>query len=536
MNSISFQSSSATREQDEYPELLESICARVHALVNSGAKLFTTNAEGLWGMFLDGLPLEARQHYTCNACRHFVERHGGLVTIADTGVSVPVLWDAEAVPGFFRASISAIQKVVSKAQVNGVFVSSHEVLGQPVTGEWNHLSITLPSTFVFKALTQTASQRMAQHSEEFKMIIAGLLEYPLAAVEQAIVLLKSESLYRSEKCLGVAEWLRDLHVRRNATKNNVLKTNITWLATATAPIGYAHIRSTMIATLLDDIVAGMPFESVSRRFADKMHPLQYQRPQSAPSAGNIAQAEKVISELGAAGALERRFARLDELQLIWKPVETHTPYKNGNGVFSHIKAKGDVSQEYDMSIPAISMTWEKFNRTILPTAGGIEFFVTRSPDNYSAILTAVNPDAPPILQWDSVERRNPFSWYVYHNGSMASRFNLSPGFVNVTGVCMQPSMWTSDLSHQGNSVFFILDGARDVDYEKSGIALFPEILKSELHGIRAVLESYSRSKSLSGFEEASACGIRLENKTNWNALFRVKSGGAVLTYKLDRWD
>lgn len=53
----------------------------------------------------------------------------------------------------------------------------------------------------------------------------------------------------------------------------------------------------MIGTLLDDIASGMSFDSVSRRFAEKMHPLQYQRPQAAPSAGNIAQAEKIVEKL-----------------------------------------------------------------------------------------------------------------------------------------------------------------------------------------------------------------------------------------------
>lgn len=35
-----------------------------------------------------------------------------------------------------------------------------------------------------------------------------------------------------------------------------------------------------------------------------MNPLQYQRPQAAPSAGNVAQAERIVEKLGIANSLE----------------------------------------------------------------------------------------------------------------------------------------------------------------------------------------------------------------------------------------
>ena len=73
----------------------------------------------------------------------------------------------------------------------------------------------------------------------------------------------------------------------------------------------------MIGTLLEDLATGMDFATVSARFAAKMHPLKYLRPQAAPRAGNIADAEKIVAKLGIARSLERRFARIDEIETLW---------------------------------------------------------------------------------------------------------------------------------------------------------------------------------------------------------------------------
>jgi hypothetical protein len=128
-----------------------------------------------------------------------------------------------------------------------------------------------------------------------------------------------------------------------------------------------------------------------------MHPLQYQRPQAAPTSGNIERAEKLVEKLGIQRSLERRFARLGEIQTIWKPTEEVK--HEGNGVFSHIKPK-NKNEIPKMELPPIKMTWRKFCETVLPSAKGIEFYVN-GVDNYSAILTAVHEDAPPILQWET---------------------------------------------------------------------------------------------------------------------------------------
>ena len=67
--------------------------------------------------------------------------------------------------------------------------------------------------------------------------------------------------------------------------------------------------------------------------------------------------------------------------------------------------------------------------------------------------------------------------------------------------------------------------------------LFPEILKSELHAVRSTIEAYSKSAKLGGYEEASACGLRLQMGETASIKLRVTDGAGVVTsVTIDRWE
>lgn len=521
------------RSGDSYPDLLDCIRRSFAEAVKDGDEpLFRTNASGLFDIFLKNLPEEARQHYNCNACRSFVNRYGGLVRIDGKGVIHPVMWTYASV-GIFSQALHEIYDTVKNARVIGVFLTDKKTLGLPENDGWHHMAVETPKEMIRKNLLKNSFQLESEKSEEYQMLTRAVEKYQISTVETAVNLLRSEALYRSEKILGVAEWFL---VVLNEAKGKKNRRNILWKKAATAPTGYCHISSGMIGTLLDDIEAGLSLESVKRKFAEKMDPLQYQRPQAAPTVGNVQQAEKIVEKLGIANSLKRRFARLDEIQTIWKPRPSKTSSTVSTGVFAGIQTKGTPQKPVnDALAPTVTMTWEKFQRTVLPTAKKIEYLVTGSATSFSALVTAEDPDAPPIIQWDSEENRNPFNWYVYRAGSYASHWNLTKGYCEVTAVTLQPNMWQPGFEHQGKSAFFILKGCKDTTNMAS--SLFPEVLKSELYEVRATIEAYSRQHKLSGFEEASACGLRLQgNDMGWNHTFRVTSDLGVASYKLDRWD
>jgi hypothetical protein len=495
---------------------------------HGGSPLFTTNASGLWGLYLDSFTdPDERQHHNCHACRHFIERFGALAVINDSGSLTSAIWDEDDAPPIYRPALAAMSRAVRRANVTGVFLSSDTVLGTPVTGAWMHLAIH--QFTAFKNPLKSASQAMAEKAEDFKTVLRALTEFTGADLDTAVRLLESDALYRSEKVLGQAMWLRGLEKRWS--KAGRASVNHVWRAVATATPGFCHPRSSIIGTLLEDLAAGKSFDAVSRAFAAKMHPLSYQRPQAAPTAGAIAAAEKVVQQLGSAGSLARRFARVDEIQALWRPA----PKKDAPStvsVFGHLKSKG--ADTLAMHAPTQTMTWDKFRRTVLSTADCIEIAAPHRW-NYTALVTAVNADAPPILQWDNEGARNPFSWYVWNGGSTAAQFGLVAGrFHEVSAVTLKPSMWNGGNEHQGRGVVFVVADARES--RNAGAALFPEILKAEFHGIRSVLEAYSRSASIEGISQPHAAGVMLEAGKEWAAMVRVRSNGHQMDYCLDRWD
>lgn len=247
-----------------------------------------------------------------------------------------------------------------------------------------------------------------------------------------------------------------------------------------------------------------------------------------------ASAEEIVARLSDAGALARRFARLADIRALWLPAPER-PAREERGLFSHLK---DRAAAASLDVPAETITWDRFSRAVLPTAEAIEFLVPDRDDAYIGLVTAKNPDAPPILQWDRPEARNPVSWYLYVGGSTPARWNLTPGRHHpVAAITYQPSMWhdAGKFPHHGQKVIFILKGAKDREYS-GGAGFFPAFLKAEYHEIRSSLEAHAQSAIVEGKDDAEACGICLQKGASWDYTFRVTAGGVRRVYRLDRWD
>jgi len=408
--------SDATTDRDEFPEVLESIHRRFAE--HAEGPLLVTEAMGLWEIFLETIPPELQAVYACTTCRRFITRYGAMVTVDDGGQLSAALWPTDAPRGFDRA-FARLGEAVVAAPIRGVLIPPTKVLGTPASkptqegAVWSHFYVEVPKAHSHPLLT--AGQVAAERRQDWQMLSRGLAEFPLGLVDRALTLLKSDTLYRSEKCIGVATWLAALHRSLAAVADDRRRDALLWRAVATAPAGYPHVRSGMIGTLLEDLASGLDTAAIKRRFDAKMDPSQYMRAQVAPAAGNIAQAEKMIAGLKASGSLSRRFASLSDVaeHLLWQPAVAPAKAPPA-GVFGHLTPKAAKPVE-PLAIPAQTMTWEKFARKVLPDARSIEVQIPSANERFVALVTAAEPESPPILQWDSEERRNQVSWY-YHAG------------------------------------------------------------------------------------------------------------------------
>jgi hypothetical protein len=493
------------------------------AIKPASGPLFATDAD-LVETYLECVHGE-REVHDCYACKRFLKAFGGVATIADDGHATSAVWFPETAPAFYREAAQALAEAVAKARVVGPFLSAEAVWGTPKTGDWTHFACKSPAVYSGRVLT--AGQAMAAKREDLATVIRAMQDFTPQMIAEAIRLLETGHFSQAEKFIGPLHWLADLHAKRAANKGKV-RDNLTWLAIATAPDGFCHPRAGVTGSLLEDIAAGMSFEAVKARFEQKVQPLQYQRPQAAPSVQNLAAAEKVVEKLGIARSLERRFARLDELETAWTPIKPKAEVPRG-GVFGHLKPKGVESAS--VTAPAAPMTWAKFEKTVLPGAEAIEVYVP-AHGSFIALTGPVHADAPVILKWG-----NPFAWYVYHNGSACSRWGLSPGWAKVNALVAMPTMWGANPKpNLGEGFVLVIDGAMD-QQKGQGNALFPECLLQDLHGVRSSIEAYSRNAEMQGRAEGSACGLDLRAgmKTIGYRL-RVTTAGLKTDYMIDRWD
>lgn len=513
----------------EYHAYLERVKARFIANVGNGP-VFTVQTDDMWDMYLDSFQGQYRQHHNCHACKNFIQRFGNLVTIDEHGNVTSAIWHTDDAPPHYLVAVGDMARRVRNAKITGVFYSSDKVWGQPKTGQWRHLSVTPPKAMLHTDRLLDAHQAMAAKRHDFETLERALISFSEEQLKVAMQIVSSDALYRNEKVKGVVDFLFNLKMAINTAPVHKRRAGL-WLSVASAPVGYCHPRSSMVGTLLEDIEAGLPFEDIKRKFAAKMHPLKYQRPQAAPKAGNIAAAEQVVERLGIAPSLQRRFAMVEDLATVWTP-RTSAAEINATklGVFGHIEAKKEPPQHRPMGgIAANTMTWVKFRDTVLPEAIEIRVSVPMT-GNFIGMTTAVDPDAPPILQWDHPDQRYPVGWYVYSGGSRAMQWGLTVGFHRVTALTLNPAhAHGRPAENHKPGLVAIIEGAED--RQSPSMCIFPETLKSELHSIRSTIEAYSKAGRLQSCKGDSACGLY-----GPEFIFEVRTRSIVNLYKIDRWD
>lgn len=527
-------------KSDGYEQYRAEIQTRVtQLLAQYDGKVFRTDARNLFEVYLRNLPARAKKYCNCNTCRRFFNDYAGLVVIDDAGRVVPLLWGSAHVPPTYAGADEALASKVRRASIIGVKLFDKALHGVPATrGGWSHFSFSVPFQHLTISKLKETGELEAEKREEYGIVERALQDWTLTTLNTAVEILNTDVLYRAEKVIAPVRWLRDLAERVKKTRSERLSKHLIWRSVAHAPTGFCHPRSAVFASLLDDIQRGLPFETASKSFAAKMHPLQYRRPQAAPKQQNVLQATRAFEKLGLDRSLLRRYADLSEVPKIWEPASLRKPRgvnEIAAGPFRNVQTRMRNDHLVRSTRgPERTMTYVKFRDTLLPIAKKIELRVADGP--YYAITTAVDPNAPPILQWDHEDERNPFAWYTYVHGSSPRQWGLCAGtYVNVLGITIRPCHWRASSSNFAESALFLLDGA--ADSRNTSAAIFPETLKSDLHPYRSTIESYSLRNPLRPAPDEPACGWGIGNGADVTTHLRVTTKSNVVhQITLDRYD
>lgn len=524
----------------EYSAFLSRVQARFRNMLLTGTDLLFQTVPGvsLWNTYLDSFLASHRQHYNCHCCHEFIKKYGGLVVVSPDGQILPAIWhEDDAWSTDQEQAIRALYRVVSKARINCPFYSDLDIWGNPEAGGWNHLSVIPPREIVHNDRMLTAEQKMATKKEDFKNLGNAMQDYSIQHVRQALAILESDSLFQGDSMVDRAKFLIQAIESRNQIP-------LIWRMVATAPVGFCNIRGGMLGTLIEDCRSGYGLETIKRKFNEKMHPLQYRRPQAAPAAQNVKRAEEIFQKLNLASALERRVARTDELRPVWsssqaRRLSSASPAATGTSIFGHLPTKDTVPVSPGRVLSAdgeVEITWTRFRDEVLPKAQKIEVRLEAGRLHWIVFTTAVHPEAEQIISWDRPEDRNPMAWYCWNGGADASQYGLTArNWHDVTAVSLLPNTWTSPAEER--RVAFVVDRARETRH--AGAALFPAFLRSDLNEVRSTIESYSGRAKMQSLEQGSACAICFSESSRdhrFPVKLRVTTENMQSVYVIDRWN
>lgn len=512
---------------DQFDQWNDQIIAKYNSVTTP---LFVVSLEHneLFEEYIASLPYNEQQPHNCNCCKDFLNRFGGLVTI-DNGMVKSALFDVDKTPDLYKDAVRNMIQHIEQSFITHQFITDESRMGVKEQGGFTHFYA--PTLMIHRNTRRdmTAGQLQALSKENFKTLDRALKEFTSVNVSTALKILESDTLWQSERFIPQVEWLQQLHFDLRRVKKEQ-RNNVLWNAVASAPQGWCTPRSSVIGSLIEDIIDGKPFNTIKTNFETRVNPINYKRPTSGPKEQNVIRAEKYFDENGYNRSINRRYASHNEI-----PREVHlfakAPEKKllgASSTFSHLRKAAVVNRTV---LPLAKMTAVKFIRDILPNLDKIYFNTQHS--SYFALTTAVDITAPCILKWDNDVKRNPFAWYQYYSGSPASQWKLSNGYVEVNAITNSPESWfTTDIT---KLCFFIENAA---DKQNPSAALFPDILKSEFHQYRNTIENHSKVSKL-GVVSDPACGVMIsKSNQQYNFVYRFKCCYHNFEQEIiiDRWE
>jgi hypothetical protein len=502
--------------------------------------------------YMSAFPEERRQHYNCSTCFNFIAVYGSLCFIDEEGVLRSAIWDTLGFDenNFFYPIIAFMQKVVEAGRVRDAFKSKQTVWGQPEFGGWHHLHVTPPAALLAKASHKNAYQLAAEVRDDFEMLAKRLSasHYSLENLTKLQHVLEADVLNNQHTIVGPAAFLYKLAKARSEASKQKVRDNLIWRMAASASRGLMH--SDLTDNILQMLDKGSSIQFIKSRFGKMTQADEYRRSQAAPNNGTIDQAEKFIEATGTKESLRRRVATIEDIlpeAYVWQETEKVEKPVEAGSVFGHLRPEAEAKQ-VDLNLPITTMSWNKFVDDVLPKVKAMEILIPQV-EFFSGFMTAAVAEAPPILVYDTDEFRNPVSTYMKHGkeqfsgrliGVPAEIWNLTAGqYVRVPGIVKGPQHWgPGSYEHLSEQRFFLIEGAYDTVVKKDpkGIALFPQLLKSDFHPYQSVIEAYSNAASTEGDVTQQVAGLGIAKGALCHRNIRVTTELGKRVIVIDRWE
>lgn len=524
----------------DYSKLLEHVKATAAKnLTDQSVALFATAPETkLYQTYLDAFEDAERQSHTCNTCAGFFRKYGGLVAINPvTGEQASVLWDETDAPEGYATIITALRCAVEGAPVSYPFFTDRIALGDEEKGGFGHFHFDAPLSVV-KDSDFDARKALAEAIENRGLFKRSLGLFKNSSLQQLLHKFTYDAALRHleaerERVEAFTEFLAFIR----STPNRKAQENLIWLKAATDHGYITGFKNDLIGQLAIDFSEG-DSNAVSQ-YLHRRKGENYMRPKAEVDDNQLDVAQKLIVDLNLQTALQRKAVTADEIPdtaIIWTASpETETP-TDTTDLFSELR----TNQKAPDTAPTVMgpQDWGTVMRDLLPKATKIRYFVPQQVV-LGGMITAEVESSEPIIKWDTPEHRNPVSPWGHIDRSLPHVYGLNNGWTDVACITRQVDAWgTPDV--EPTSVFLHLPKAHITEEQHApGLGLFPEILRSELYPIRAVMERYSNSKRAAGWEHSALFafwhkGFNLANGAVARLWMTLPTGDVVVD--ISRWE
>lgn len=441
-----------------------------------------------------------KQNYNCSCCRAFIRNYADLGILYPDGVVIPLLWSHRTIGAneLHKAERRFFNKF-EDARVVGPAILDETDMGISESGGFNHFHVPVPRHMQYNSRTNklTAGQKVAELVEEHRMVSEVAAKYSNRVVDQGIEYLQTNLLNNSAPFIERAKWFAEF--KKQIETDTTLAHNIAWSMVLNASAGFTHVASGMLGSLFDMVSDGKSFDQISRSWNAQVSPEVYRRPQELPKEQTLVRASETFERMGLDASLPRQFATLKDFEkipelVVWSsPSSIDSPIKSG--VFSSVKTRSkkiDTRSKVQVASTSTTMTLSVFMRDVLPSVTSMEYVVPEILIRSFYVFTRqVNEEAPPLIKWDSEKKRNTLGWYTYTKGIDNEHFGYEyPETVPIKALVKFPNMVEDHGfgSIQGY-VFLVERGTEEIDES----CLFPELIRSDLHEFRSVVEAYSKS-------------------------------------------
>lgn len=359
----------------------------------------------VWETYLRAIPEEFRLSNTCNYCKAFLRKYGGIVGIGPDN-KMMTLWDFEIEDDEeYSAAIPALRRYVASLPITGLFFNEFAKCGtdknldkvRAVT--WTHFAIELPKPFVKKEAE--IGPLVGEKRESKNVLLRSINELTPDAVETVLELIGQDSLYRGAEFKGIVQQFQDIQKKARAIPAG-LRENYCWIAASSAG-AVTRIRNSAIGTLLIDLSEGKPLDDAVRAFERVVAPANYKRPTALVTPRMIDDAKARIAELGLTGSLQRRFLNDRDLTAA-NALHVFRKQTSGGDIFDQLKTDTLVNPRSLSKVDEIGI--DDFIANVLPTAKTVRALVENTHlCNLVSLIGPVDPATPTLFKWG-----NNFSW------------------------------------------------------------------------------------------------------------------------------